>query len=115
MTTRGKKYKEASKLVEGRKLYEPKEAVAIVKKAGYAKFDETVELHFNLNLDLKASDQGVRGTVVLPHGIGKKVRVAAICIHSPYFFRLRRHKRFVSGFIKIPLGISHEDYLVTIW
>ena len=55
------------------------EAVNRLAKAPKVKFDETVELHFNLNLDLKASDQGVRGTVVLPHGIGKKVRVAAFC------------------------------------
>ena len=47
------------------------EAVNRLAKAPKVKFDETVELHFNLNLDLKASDQGVRGTVVLPHGIGK--------------------------------------------
>ncbi len=55
------------------------EAVNRLAKAPKVKFDETVELHFNLNLDLKASDQGVRGTVVLPHGIGKKVRVAVFC------------------------------------
>ena len=55
------------------------EAVNRLAKAPKVKFDETVELHFNLNMDLKASDQGVRGTVVLPHGIGKKVRVAAFC------------------------------------
>jgi len=55
------------------------EAVNRLSKAPKVKFDETVELHFNLNLDLKASDQGVRGTVVLPHGIGKKVRVAVFC------------------------------------
>jgi len=55
------------------------EAVNRISKAPKVKFDETVELHFNLNLDLKASDQGVRGTVVLPHGIGKKVRVAVFC------------------------------------
>ena len=75
MTTRGKKYKEASKLVEGRKLYEPKEAVAIVKKAGYAKFDETVELHLRMGVDPRAADQQVRGTALLPHGLGKQVRV----------------------------------------
>ncbi|MBF0504118.1 MAG: 50S ribosomal protein L1 [Candidatus Omnitrophica bacterium] len=55
------------------------EAVNRLSRAPKVKFDETVELHFNLNLDLKASDQGVRGTVVLPHGIGKKVRVAVFC------------------------------------
>lgn len=55
------------------------EAVNVLGRTPKVKFDETVELHFHLNLDLKASDQGVRGTVVLPHGIGKKVRVAVFC------------------------------------
>jgi large subunit ribosomal protein L1 len=75
MTTRGKKYKEASKLVEGRKLYEPKEAIAIAKKASYAKFDETVELHMKMGVDPRAADQQVRGTALLPNGLGKQVRV----------------------------------------
>lgn len=55
------------------------EAINRIAKAPKVKFDETVELHFNLNVDLKSSDQGVRGTVVLPHGIGKKVKVAVFC------------------------------------
>ena len=75
MTARGKKYEEASKLVEGRKLYDPKQAVAIAKKAGYAKFDETVELHLKMGVDPRAADQQVRGTALLPHGLGKQVRV----------------------------------------
>jgi large subunit ribosomal protein L1 len=75
MTTRGKKYEEASKLVEGRKLYEPKEAIAIAKKASFAKFDETVELHLKMGVDPRAADQQVRGTALLPNGLGKSVRV----------------------------------------
>lgn len=55
------------------------EAIANISQFPKTKFDETVELHFHLNLDLKASDQGVRGTVVLPNGIGKKVRIAVFC------------------------------------
>ncbi|MBI4309876.1 MAG: 50S ribosomal protein L1 [Candidatus Omnitrophica bacterium] len=55
------------------------EAIARLSKAPKVKFDETVEMHFHLNLDLKASDQGVRGTVALPHGTGKSVTVAVFC------------------------------------
>jgi len=55
------------------------EAINRLSKAPKVKFDETVEIHFNLNLDLKASDQGVRGTVALPHGTGKAVKVAVFC------------------------------------
>ncbi len=55
------------------------EAINRLSKAPKVKFDETVELHFNLNLDLKSAEQGVRGTVALPHGTGKKVKVAVFC------------------------------------
>ncbi|MBI4299786.1 MAG: 50S ribosomal protein L1 [Chloroflexi bacterium] len=75
MAERGKKYVEASKLVEEGQLYEPREAVALVKKASYAKFDETVEFHARTGLDPRHADQQVRGVVLLPKGLGKKVRV----------------------------------------
>ena len=55
------------------------EAINRLSKAPKVKFDETIEMHFHLNVDLKASDQGVRGTVALPHGSGKSVKVAAFC------------------------------------
>ncbi len=55
------------------------EAINRLAKAPKVKFDETVELHFNLNVDLKASDQGIRGTVSLPHGTGRTVKVAVFC------------------------------------
>lgn len=71
----GKKYAEAAKLIEAGKLYEPVEAVELLKKTATAKFDETVELTFNLNVDPKYADQQVRGAVVLPHGTGKTKRV----------------------------------------
>jgi large subunit ribosomal protein L1 len=56
-----------------------KEAFVRLSKAPKVKFDETVELHFNLNVDLKSTEQGVRGTVALPHGNGKQVKVAVFC------------------------------------
>lgn len=74
----GKKYKQAVALVDANKLYAPKEAMEFVLKTATAKFDETVELHVKLGVDGQQTDQQVRGTVVLPAGTGKKVRVAVI-------------------------------------
>jgi len=75
MAIRGKKFTEASKLVDRAKNYDPKEAIAIAKQASYAKFDETVELHLKMGVDPRAADQQVRGTALLPNGLGKQVRV----------------------------------------
>lgn len=79
MKIQSKRYKESVKQVENEKLYQLKEAVAILKKLPKPKFDGSVDLHFNLSVDTKKSDQMIRGTVVLPHGTGKKVRVAVFC------------------------------------
>jgi len=70
-----KNYAASLKLVEKDKLYEAKEALEIIEKMPKAKFDETVELHVKLGVDSKHADQQVRGTVVLPHGTGKTLRV----------------------------------------
>jgi large subunit ribosomal protein L1 len=75
MAEHGKKYEEAAKLVEKDKAYSPQEAVELAKKTSTAKFDQTVELHLRLGLDPKNSAQQVRGVALLPHGLGKKVRV----------------------------------------
>ncbi len=72
---RGKAYKDASKQIEKHKLYEPTEALNLVKEISKAKFDETVEVHIKLGVDPRHADQQVRGTVSLPHGTGKTVRV----------------------------------------
>ena len=72
---RGKKYAEAAKQVDRATLYDTEEAIALVKKAAPAKFDETVEAHIRLGVDGRHADQQVRGAVVLPHGTGKTVRV----------------------------------------
>ena len=71
----GKRYQEASKLVDRTKVYEAKEALEIINKMPKTKFDETVELHVKLGVDSKHADQQVRGTVVLPHGTGKTKKV----------------------------------------
>ena len=75
MAKAGKKYAEAVKAFDQAKLYDAAEAIDILKKLDTAKFDETVELAVNLNVDPKYADQQVRGALVLPHGIGKTKRV----------------------------------------
>ncbi|MDD3277790.1 MAG: 50S ribosomal protein L1 [Lachnospiraceae bacterium] len=71
----GKKYVEAAKAVDRATLYDPAEAVSLVKKMATAKFDETIEAHIRTGCDGRHADQQIRGAVVLPHGTGKKVRV----------------------------------------
>ena len=75
---RGKKYKKVAEALDRNKAYGLAEAIEILKKSEL-KFDQTVEIHFNLGVDPKHSDQVVRGTVVLPHGTGRSVRVLVFC------------------------------------
>jgi large subunit ribosomal protein L1 len=76
MAHHGKKYIEAAKLVERERLYAPREAVELVKQTSTVNFDASVEAHMRLGVDPRHADQMVRGTVVLPNGTGKVVRVA---------------------------------------
>jgi large subunit ribosomal protein L1 len=71
----GKKYQEVSKVADKAKSYSPEEAIELAKKAAYAKFDETVELHLRMGVDPRSADQQVRGVILLPNGLGKKTRV----------------------------------------
>jgi len=75
MARRGKKYRAAAAMVDAMKLYELQEAMNLVKKATFCKFDATVSLAVNLGLDPRQADQNVRGAVPLPHGLGKAVRI----------------------------------------
>jgi large subunit ribosomal protein L1 len=80
---RGKKYQEAAKLIERLKPYPPEEAISLAKQAAPAKFDETVELHLRTGLDPRHADQQLRGTALLPHGLGKTVRVLVFAEGEP--------------------------------
>lgn len=71
----GKKYKEAAKQVDRSVLYDPADAIALVKKTATAKFDETIELHIRTGCDGRHAEQQIRGAVVLPNGTGKTVKV----------------------------------------
>ena len=75
MAKHGKKYLAAAALVDRDRNYEPKEAISIAKKSAYTQFDSTVEIHIRLGVDPRHADQQVRDVVVLPHGLGKVVRV----------------------------------------
>lgn len=75
MAQHGKRYLEAAKVINHEEQYRLPQAVDLIKKTATAKFDETIEIHFRLGIDPRHSDQQVRSTVLLPHGLGKTVRV----------------------------------------
>ena len=77
MATHGKRYNAAAAKVEAGKLYEPQAAVTLAKETSYSQFDGTIEVHVRLGVDPKQADQQVRDSVLLPHGLGRKVRVVA--------------------------------------
>ena len=76
MSAHGKRYRAARESIEREEMYTPLAAVRLLKELEGAKFDETVEAHFRLGLNVRHADQQLRGTIMLPHGIGKDVRVA---------------------------------------
>jgi large subunit ribosomal protein L1 len=76
MAQHGKRYTAARQAIDREKLYTPVEAVRLLKSIGSTKFDETVEVHFRLGLNVRHADEQLRGTLMLPHGTGKDVRVA---------------------------------------
>lgn len=77
MPRHGKKYLAALEKIDQERLYEPREAIELLKSIAFASFDETVEVHCRLNIDPRHSDQQVRSTVLLPNGLGKTVRILA--------------------------------------
>jgi large subunit ribosomal protein L1 len=76
MPQHGKRYRSARESIDREKLYTPLEAIRLLHGSGATKFDETVEVHFNLGLNVRHADQQLRGTLMLPHGTGRTMRVA---------------------------------------
>ena len=76
MSGRGKRYTSSRTQIDRERVYSPLEAVRLLKELAAAKFDETVEVHFRLGLNVRHADQQLRGTLMLPNGTGKDVRVA---------------------------------------
>jgi large subunit ribosomal protein L1 len=80
VTTRAKRYVDASRMFDRNQLYSPADAIRILKEMPQPKYDETVELSIRLGVDPRKADQMIRGTVTLPHGTGRSVRVAAFAV-----------------------------------
>ena len=76
MPKHGKRYNEQAAKIDSTKLYAPVEAAKLAKETASAKFDESIEVHFRLGIDPRKADQNIRGSIALPHGTGKTVRVA---------------------------------------
>ena len=107
---KGKRYVEAAKLVDKTQVYDIQEAVALVKKAANAKFDETIEAHLRVGLDGRHADQQIRGAVVLPHGTGKTVKVLVFAKGDKIDEAQAAGADFVGGEELIP-KIQNEGWL----
>ena len=106
----GKKYAEAAKLVDRTALYDPADAIALVKKTATAKFDETVEVHIKTGCDGRHAEQQVRGAVVLPNGTGKTVRVLVFAKGDKLAEAEAAGADYVGGDELIP-KIQHDGWL----
>ncbi len=106
----GKKYAEAAKLVDRTILYDPADAIALVKKTATAKFDETVEVHIRTGCDGRHAEQQVRGAVVLPNGTGKTVKVLVFAKGDKIAEAEAAGADYVGGDELIP-RIQHEGWL----
>lgn len=121
MPDHGKRYLEAVKLVDRAKAYPPAEAIGLVKETANAKFDETVELHIRTGLDPRHADQQLRGIALLPHGLGKTVRVlvfaqgeavrAAEEAGADYVGGDELIKRIEDGWIDFDVAIATPDMM----
>ncbi|MCX5713445.1 MAG: 50S ribosomal protein L1 [Candidatus Omnitrophica bacterium] len=121
MKKHSKRYQVSEKVVDHNKAYTLKEAVAVIKNMSLPKFGGSVDLHFHLNIDSKKSDQMVRGTVVLPHGTGKTVRVAVFCrgeqerqareAHAEYVGAQELIDKVAGGFLDLDCAIATPDMM----
>src|SRR5512143_3764498 len=121
MPDRGKKYLEAAKLVDRTKLYAPLDGAEVAKKASYVGFDASMEAHLRLGVDPRHADQMVRGTVVLPNGTGKVVRVAVFAQDEKAQEALRAGadevgaedlvKRIEAGWLEFDVALAAPDVM----
>ena len=102
MAKKSKRYTEAAALIENGRLYSAEEAIELVKKTSNVKFDASVDVAFNLGLDVRQADQQLRGAVVLPHGTGKTVRVLVFAKGAKADEALAAGADFVGGEELIP-------------
>ncbi|MBQ6856612.1 MAG: 50S ribosomal protein L1 [Lachnospiraceae bacterium] len=107
---RGKRYVEAAKAIDRATLYDTADAIALVKKAAVAKFDETIEAHLRTGCDGRHADQQIRGAVVLPHGTGKVVRILVFAKGAKADEALAAGADFVGAEELIP-KIQNEGWL----
>ena len=119
MPERGKKYEQAAALVDRTKTYAPADAVELLKQTTYVSFDASAEAHIRLGVDPRHADQMVRGTVVLPHGTGKKIRVLVFAQGEKAQEALRAGadevggedlaKRIESGWLEFDVALAAPD------
>ena len=124
MPDRGKKYQDAVKLVERMRNYEPNEAMDLLKQTSYTGFDASAEAHVRLGVDPRHADQMVRGTVVLPHGTGKKIRVIAFAQGEKAQEALKAGadevggddlaKKIEAGWLDFDLAVATPDMMGTV-
>jgi len=121
MADRGKKYQQATALVERGRNYEPAEAMELLKQSSYVGFDASAEAHIRLGVDPRHADQMVRGTVVLPHGTGKRVRVVVFAQADKAQEALRAGadevggedlaKRIEAGWLEFDVALATPDMM----
>ncbi len=121
MAKQGKKHIDALALIERDKTYSPEEAISIARRASHVKFDETVELHLRMGVDPRHADQQVRGIAMLPHGLGKAVRVLVFTQGEPekaardagadYVGADELVKKIEEGWIEFDVAIATPDMM----
>jgi large subunit ribosomal protein L1 len=121
MAKQGKKHSDALALIEKDKAYPPEEAIAIARQASHVKFDETVELHLRMGVDPRHADQQVRGVAMLPHGLGKAVRVLVFTQGEPekaardagadYVGADELVKKIEEGWVEFDVAIATPDMM----
>jgi len=124
MPERGKKYEQAAALVDRTKTYPPTDAVELLKQTSYVGFDASAEAHIRLGVDPRHADQMVRGTVVLPHGTGKKIRVLVFAQGEKAQEALRSGadevggedlaKRIEAGWLDFDVALATPDMMGTV-